>query len=326
VKDFSTILIFTGLLLLLELLYFRIAGKFGITDQPNHRSSHQTVTIRGGGIIFSVAILLSAILTNTYEIWFLAGLALISIISFLDDIKPRNYKIRMLIHLAAVGLLFIQTGIFSLPLIIIVIALFFAVGTINAINFMDGINGITGMYGLLTLSSFLYVNELVHNFIPSGYIISVIIAVIVFLIFNFRKRALCFAGDVGSVSLAFILLFFTLSLIIITNNCSYILFLLVYGLDVVTTIIFRMIRKENISVAHRSHFYQYLVHDKKMSHLMVASIYTIVQMIVNIFVLHYRISVISDIILILMTTGILFVIIRFIFEGSIRLLTGVKNN
>ena len=325
-KDLSNILIFSGILLFLELLYFRVAKKFGITDQPNYRSSHQTSTIRGGGIIFTLAILLYGLLTHTYHMWFLAGLTIISTISFLDDIRPRNYKVRMFIHLAAVALLFIQTGIFDLPLVLIIVSLFFVVGTINAINFMDGINGITGVYGLLTLATFLYINETMQNFIDSGYLIASIIGVAIFLLFNFRKKAICFAGDIGSVSLAFILLFFMLSLIIITGNCSYILFLLVYGLDVVTTIVFRMIRKENVSEAHRSHFYQYLVNDRKMSHLMVTLIYTMVQLLINIVVLHYRISVISDIILILMTTGILFVIIRFIFEGSNKLLTGVKNN
>lgn len=319
-------MLFIGILFFLEVMYFRIARKYNIVDQPNQRSSHHTTTIRGGGIIFSIAMVLYAILSNTYDIWFLSGLIVISFISFLDDIKPRNYQIRMLIHIIAVALLFFQTGIFGFPVYIILLCFFFVIGTINAVNFMDGINGITGMYGLLTLSTLLYMNYFVQQFASFEYIIAIIISLVIFLFFNLRRKAICFAGDVGSVSLAFIILFFLLNLIIFTDNCSYILFLLVYGLDVVTTIIFRMIRKENISEAHRSHFYQYLVNDRKMSHLMVTMIYTVMQLIINIIVVHYRISVISDIILILMTAGILFVIIRFIFEGYFKLLIGVKNN
>ena len=49
---YCTYLIIAAILLVLELIYFRIADKFNIIDKPNERSSHSTPVIRGGGVIF----------------------------------------------------------------------------------------------------------------------------------------------------------------------------------------------------------------------------------------------------------------------------------
>jgi len=319
------VILFTGILFLLELSYFRIAEKFGIRDLPNERSSHTKITIRGGGIIFSLGITLYAAFTGFTDPYFIAGLLSISFISFLDDIKPRDYKLRMAVHLIAVMLLFYELQLFNSPLYIILIALIFVIGTVNAINFMDGINGLTGSYGLLTLLTLFFINQYVQPFIDPYYLIAACLSTLVFLFFNFRTKAVCFAGDVGSVSLAFILLFFILKLILISGSISYILLLLVYGLDTVTTIVFRILRKENISEAHRSHFYQFLANEKKLSHLLVTAIYICIQMIVNIVLIYYRINKITDVIIILITSGIVFVIIRVLFEGSNRLFMGLRN-
>ena len=45
------VLIF-ALLFFAELFYFHIADKFNIIDKPNERSSHASIVLRGGGIIF----------------------------------------------------------------------------------------------------------------------------------------------------------------------------------------------------------------------------------------------------------------------------------
>jgi UDP-GlcNAc:undecaprenyl-phosphate GlcNAc-1-phosphate transferase len=164
---------------------------------------------------------------------------LISAISFIDDIKTIGNGIRISIHLVAVALLFYQLNMYNLPLYWIVIGLVVAIGTINAINFMDGINGITGSYGLITLASLYYINLFIVNFTSADFLLIAILSVLVFNFFNFRAKAKCFAGDVGSISLAFIILFFLLQLIIKTNNFNYILLLLIYGLDTATTILFR---------------------------------------------------------------------------------------
>lgn len=316
----SLVLITIAVLLVIELLYFRLADHYQIIDQPNNRSSHTEVTIRGGGIIFPIGLLLFPLYFGTANIWFLAGLFLISTISFADDIKHVNNKLRLIMHLAAVGLLFYQLSLFGLSWYLILFAFFFTIGTINAVNFMDGINGITGGYGLITLITLFGINYFVVGFTDPNLLITAIIAVSVFNLFNFRKKAKCFAGDVGSVSLGFILVYFILSLILKTENFNYILLLLVYGLDVVTTIIFRLIRKENVLEPHRSHFYQYLFNDRRISQIIVSLLYIALQLLINILLIYSRIDSIWIMMAVLVVSGIVFVKLRFMFEGTEKLL------
>jgi len=88
----------------------------------------------------------------------------------------------------------------------VLVALIVCVGIINAYNFMDGINGITGGYSLSVLLPLIYLNT-TDNFISQDYLYVVGMSLLVFCFFNFRKKAKCFAGDVGSISIAFILPF-----------------------------------------------------------------------------------------------------------------------
>ena len=273
------------LLFILEIAYFKIADHFNIIDKPNHRSSHSDITIRGGGIIFSVAALLFFFVFGFQYPYFIVGLLLISAISFADDVVTLNNKIRLGIHLLAVGLLFAQWELFNLPWYWLPIAAIFVIGTINAYNFMDGINGITGGYSLAAIATLFYINEEIISFTSPDLLIVIALSLLVFNFFNFRKRAKCFAGDVGSVSIAFIIVFFIGQLILTTGNFSYILLLLVYGLDAVVTIGFRVLKKENIFKAHRSHFYQYLANQKKWSHLVISLLYVSVQLLVNVVLL-----------------------------------------
>ena len=317
---FSLILISIIVFIVIELLYFQLAKRFQITDHPNDRSSHTSVTIRGGGVIFPIAFLFYQLYFNIAPIYFLSGLLLISIISFADDIRPVDNKLRLILHLIAVTLLFYQLGLFVLPWYLMLFAFFFAIGTINAINFMDGINGITGGYGILTLMTLWIINHSVTTFTDSNLLLVIILAVAVFNLFNFRKKAVCFAGDVGSVSLGFIVVYFILSLILKTQNFNYILLLLVYGLDVVSTIAFRMLRKENVLEAHRSHFYQYLYNNKGISQLLVSSIYISTQLLINLLLIFSGIESTWLMLVIIMVSGIVFVKLRFEFEGTKKLL------
>jgi UDP-N-acetylmuramyl pentapeptide phosphotransferase/UDP-N-acetylglucosamine-1-phosphate transferase len=274
------------LLVLLELLYFKAAEFYQIVDTPNHRSSHETLTIRGGGVVFVFAALLHFFVSGMEDPFFLCGLLLIAMISFLDDVFTLNNRLRLLVQLTAVVLLFLQLGLFGMSLPILIIAVVLAVGTINAYNFMDGINGLTGSYSLLVISTLYYINTYIP-FISADFLILIFLSLLVFNIFNFRKRARCFAGDVGSVSIAFIIVFAIGKLILATSNLNYILLLALYGLDAGTTILFRIIKRENIFEAHRSHFYQFLVNEKKIPHLLVSAIYFVVQLTINITLIFY---------------------------------------
>ncbi len=269
------------LLLAAELLYFRFAKHYKIIDKPNERSSHSHVTLRGGGIIFWIAALLyTAFHPSVISIWFLVGMTIISGISFWDDVKGANQKTRLVFHLFAMTCVFYLTGVFGMfPWWAIVLGYIVFIGIVNAYNFMDGINGITGLYTLAVLLAMLYLNERIIHFVSVEFLIYPMIASIVFLFFNFRTKARCFAGDVGSVGVAFWIVTMLLLLMIKTHNLIWIGFLLVYGVDTVCTIFHRIYLRQNLMEAHRLHFFQVLANEKQIPHQVVSLIYAGIQLI-----------------------------------------------
>lgn len=304
---------------LLEVLYFQIARYFNIVDKPNHRSSHAEVTIRGGGIIFYLSSIADFILFDGQNYFFIIGLSLLALVSFIDDIKPISSKNRLVIHIVATLLLLKQFGFLNWS-ILCIMSILVIIAFINAVNFMDGINGLTGSYGLLTLATLYIINQYYIPFHSSTAILLPILALLVFIFFNFRRRAVCFAGDIGSVTLAFIILYFLGTLILKTRNIGFMLLLLVYGLDTATTIIFRLIRKENILEAHRSHYYQYLANDKKIPHIYIALVYITVQGVINLgFFKYLSVSTIYTVSFTLIVTS-LFLLLRLTTEGPKKLL------
>ncbi|WP_431420961.1 MraY family glycosyltransferase [Bacteroides hominis] len=273
-------LIILVLLFLVELFYFHIADKYNIIDKPNERSSHTRITLRGGGIIFYLGAL-AYFLTSQFEYpWFMLALTLVTVISFVDDIRSISQGLRLVFHFTAMGLMFYQWELFTFPWWTVVVALIACTGIINAYNFMDGINGITGGYSLVVLGALAFINHRVVSFVEPGLIYTMLCAVLVFNFFNFRKRAKCFAGDVGSVSIAFIILFLIGKLIIDTEDFSWIVLLAVYGVDSVLTIVHRLLLHENIGLPHRKHLYQIMANELKIPHVAVSLTYMLVQAIV----------------------------------------------
>ena len=273
--------LFFLLLLGAELLYFRLAARFNIIDKPNERSSHTRVTLRGGGVVFYVGALVY-FLSHGFEYpWFMLGLTLIACVSFADDVRSVSRKARLLVHFTAMLLMFYQWGLFTgLPAWYVLIALVCCTGIINAYNFMDGINGITGGYSLVVLAALAYINGCRVEFVEPEFLYMMILAVAVFCVFNFRKKARCFAGDVGSVSIAFIVLFALGKLILTTGDLTYIVLLVVYGVDSVLTIVHRLMLRENISLPHRKHLYQILANELRVPHVAVSLLYMAVQAVV----------------------------------------------
>lgn len=270
----------------LELIYFRIADKFNIIDKPNQRSSHSTITLRGGGIIFYIAILIFFIQSGCTYPWFMLGLTLMSTISFLDDILEISTRLRLAIHFTSVLLLAFQMGIFSPPWYYIIVTFVIVVGVINAYNFMDGINGITALYSLVVCVLLYYVNQTVQ-FITQDFLIYTLMGILIFAFFNFRNKAKCFAGDVGSVGIAYILLFALGTLIFKTGDFIYILFLAIYGVDAVWSIVRRLYLGENIMEGHRTHLYQYLANEAGYNRLVVSGVYGALQLILGIAVIYF---------------------------------------
>lgn len=277
----TTYLIVFVLMLTAELLYIRVADRFNIIDKPNKRSSHNYTTIRGGGIIWCVAALLFMLFhLSRASIWFFIGIMLISGVSFVDDLHSLSQKVRLFFHLLAMMGAFFLTGVYGIyPWWTIVIGCVVFIGIVNAYNFMDGINGITGLYSIAVLASLQYVNLQVGRFTEPDFIWFPMIASVVFLFFNFRKRARCFAGDVGSIAIAFWIVTLLLLLIVRTDNLIWLGFLMIYGVDTVMTILHRLYLKQNIMEAHRLHLFQIMANEKGMPHLLVSLIYFTVQLV-----------------------------------------------
>ena len=271
------------LLFVVEIVYFRIAEKCNIIDKPNERSSHSTIVLRGGGILFLInAWVWSAFFGFQYP-WFLAGLTLVAGVSFVDDIHSLPDSVRLVAQFVAASMAFYQLDILHWSMWwIILLSLIIYVGATNVINFMDGINGITAGYALAVLVTLALVN-MNGVFVEQSLIISTILASLVFCFFNFRPRgkARCFAGDVGSIGIAFIMLFLLGNVIIKTTDITWLIFLLVYGVDGCLTIAHRIMLHENLGEAHRKHAYQIMANELKIGHVKVTSLYMIMQLLIS---------------------------------------------
>lgn len=274
-------IVIAAILMAAELLYFKIADRFNIIDRPNMRSSHTSITLRGGGVVFLFGAWVYAAFFGVTYPWFLTGLTLVGIVSFVDDVHSLPDSVRLVVQFAAMFLMFYQFGILNWnDWWIVCIALIVCVGITNAYNFMDGINGITGAYSIAVMLPLIYLNKSV-GFIAMPFLVVITLSILVFLFFNFRKKAKCFAGDVGSISMAFIVVFALGLLMLQTRDFSYIVFLAVYGVDAVLTIFHRIMLHENLGEAHRKHAYQLMANELKLSHLKVSAGYMIVQLAVS---------------------------------------------
>jgi UDP-N-acetylmuramyl pentapeptide phosphotransferase/UDP-N-acetylglucosamine-1-phosphate transferase len=265
------------LLIGIELIYFKIADRYNIIDKPNNRSSHTSITLRGGGIIFPIALIVGYFLG--YVSWEITvAVILVATVSFVDDIRPLPQLPRFASHVIAVALVFYDLELFMESLWLLPIVFVLLIGWINAFNFMDGINGITVLYALTAIVSFsfLSINE---SSLPL--LITMGLSCLVFGLFNIRKKAKTFAGDVGSISMAVFLGYFMIKTIIETGHLGYILFFSVYGIDAIITIVIRLKNKENIFQPHRSHLYQYLANEIGYSHVVVSFIYAGIQLLIN---------------------------------------------
>ena len=284
-----TYTIIAVLLVVAELFYFRIADHFNIIDKPNERSSHSTIVLRGGGVIFAISMIAWAIMMVAQNndivpyLPFLCGLVLIAGVSFWDDVHSLPDSVRLVAQFVAMALMFWSMGILRWDMWWgVALALIVCVGATNIINFMDGINGITAGYALAVLVPLVLLNGQV-GFIEPSYLVVAILGVLVFCWFNFRPKgkAKCFAGDVGSIGIAFIMLFAIGRVIVQTGDVTYLVLLLVYGVDGCLTIAHRIMLHEHLGQAHRKHAYQLLANELGWSHVTVSLLYMGMQLAVS---------------------------------------------
>lgn len=289
--------IIAAILVAAELVYFKIADKCNIIDKPNQRSSHTRIVLRGGGVIFTIALWVWGIWYGFQYPWLLAGVTLAAGVSFIDDIHSLPDSLRLVVQFVAMFMVLIEVIDSArfivdsqwIELILLgVVALIVCVGATNIYNFMDGINGITAGYSLAVLLPLLLVNgpsagSGTEGFVEPSLIVVIILSVLVFSFFNFRpkNKAKCFAGDVGSIGIALILLFFIGRLIVMTEDVTWLIFLLVYGVDGCCTIMHRIMLHENLGQAHRKHAFQLMANELGMDHVTVSLIYMALQLVIS---------------------------------------------
>ena len=314
-----TYIIILVVLFALELLYFRIADKCNIIDKPNERSSHKRIVLRGGGVIFTIALWVWSVMYGFPYPWLLAGVTLAAGVSFVDDIHSLPDSVRLVVQFVSMFLVLQEVGVLQWELWwMIPIALFVAVGGTNIFNFMDGINGITGGYSLAVLIPLFLLNRsqrfldklemtdmlgmtedgvistecnewrdpstalgMTGGFIDETMLIVIGLSVLVFCFFNFRTKAKCFAGDVGSIGMALILTFCIGRLMYVTGDITWIVLYLLYGVDGTMTILHRIMLHENLGQAHRKHAFQLMANELKMKHVTVSTIYMVLQLTVS---------------------------------------------
>lgn len=263
---FATFL--TGLLLPCAVI--PVLRRLGVVDTPNERSSHVHTTVRGGGVAVLVAIFIGLLLTyrisspvqgftpavlvaTCFAVFFLGAVGLV------EDTVGLPVVVRMVFQLVgAVSATVILWRGTALPIPLLVIGALALVYTVNATNFMDGVNGLSSAHGAVVGAYFAVLGLIVHDQLLSLVSLIVGAAFLSFLPWNF-PRARAFLGDVGSYALG--AAGWGLMVWALTTHLPVVVVLApftIYAVDVLSTLVARVVRRESLTKAHRSHIYQQL--------------------------------------------------------------------
>ncbi len=283
--------------------YRRWSVKQNFLKVPNERSSHAEPTPHGAGIVIVAICLLAYVpisiwVTGWFSWGYFGGALMIAGISFLDDIRPISFPVRLIVHSAAAVLLIVDTGTWHGITMLgkldlgwwgYVITFLWLVWMINSYNFMDGIDGIAGLQAVIAGIGWLSLGVLMG--MPVLYLFAGVLATasLGFLVHNWNPAHI-FMGDVGSAFLGFT--FAALPLMARTNVLKYpdllpiaaVLFVWFFIFDSLITILRRLIRGEKIWVAHREHLFQRLV-SAGFSHRAVTVLYGVLSGILSLSVL-----------------------------------------
>ena len=257
--------------------YFFLSKRFSGTSTKLSQKNGNGLAITGAGGILVLTILLYAFLGDTTHTYFLFAFSMLAVVNWLDDLYEVHSGWRLITQFLSVSFLVMEFGLVSSywsPFFLVV-----AVGVINAYNFMDGINGLSGVYGLavlLPLALILPVNEM-----DTGQITLVLLFLILFLVFNFRSSAKVILGDVGSVSLGFLVLFYSVKCFKDYDIYLLVSFSMLFLLDSGITLVERTLKRENVFQSHKSHLYQLLVRKKGYDQRWVALGYGVLQLVIN---------------------------------------------
>jgi UDP-N-acetylmuramyl pentapeptide phosphotransferase/UDP-N-acetylglucosamine-1-phosphate transferase len=254
----------------------RYAEKRELLDHPNERSSHKVPTPRGGGLAI-VSLVLAVGLWSTSEAGWNRGLiyvfggAMVAWLGWRDDLHSLSPRIRFVVQgIVAAGSIYglgyfkVVTipmfGELHLGVIGIVITFLWIIGLTNAYNFMDGIDGMAGGVGLSAGLGWMWLASNMHNAFAFWVALALTASCLGFLGHNWSPAKI-FMGDVGSTFLGYS--FAVLPLIASTHGGDALmlgtLLMWIIIMDAGVTFIGRLIKRENVFAAHRSHLYQRLV-------------------------------------------------------------------
>ncbi len=259
---FAGIAVVVGLWPLLRMLRTR-----QILDLPNQRSSHETPTPKGAGLVVIPVICLT---WSGANLWYELGSAMevmivvlaalmIGAVSWIDDLKGLSAKKRLLVHLVCVLVTigFMEGGIVTVSnLALFALTVLLWVWFINLFNFMDGIDGLSGVNGLTVAAGMAVV--LVSD---NGSMTLIAYAMVVagcslgFLVWNWSPAKI-FLGDVGSAPMGFLIAWLMYELAMEGYVTAAVLLPGYYLADASLTLLKRVWRREDVTKAHRQHSYQ----------------------------------------------------------------------
>lgn len=324
----SAIFLILAMLLLLgiELAYMHIARRNGWTTQRNVRRDGHPVAVIGGGLIFYLGMVLWSLgMGIIYDVeapgaYFLIGLTMLAATSFVDDILRLPVWLRLVVQfLAASFLCFGFDPLYVHPLVALLFIVA-VVGFVNGYNFMDGINGITAAYSVVVLGVLLFIDLFTVRFASGSFIAVALGSALIFGLFNFRRHALVFAGDVGSICMGFIICNLLTEYCISQGDIFGLVMVSVYAVDIFATIIRRIIEGENILRAHRKHIYERLFFIWRVPQLVISTIYALLQLGISVGYL-YLSSDVSRLIYFLGVYGLLiavYLLVMTLTERRIR--------
>lgn len=273
-----------AVLLVAEGIFVAVSRRKGLVFGAGKPDVAKGGACTAGGWVFMAAMWLGAALAPQHNIMFVCGATLLGLTSLIDDFRPIDFKLRLLVQAVCMALMMWQLSPTGWQWWLVGIVAVAGVGTINGYNFMDGINGITPMYGLAVLGPLIWLNARL-GFMEMEILILAAIAACIFALFNARSRTLCFAGDTGSTVLAFILFFAMARLIEATGQWGYAGFMAVYWVDSGLTLLRRVARGEDVTTRHLTHAYQLLVWRRGVAQLLVAGAYAAAQLVLSICIL-----------------------------------------
>ena len=252
-----------------------------LLDVPNERSSHSAPTPRGGGLIIVLVCLfgylvIHLIFTVPFSKGYFIGALMVAIVSWLDDLYSLPFWSRLIVHVAAAGVLVADLGAwqgavfypaFDVDFGLIfggILTISWVVWLLNAYNFMDGIDGIAALQAVVAgvaWAVFGFYFNLQGSFLFAGVVACVSLG---FLLHNWQPAKI-FMGDVGSAFLGFTLaampLLFgaeTQQRIAVLPTIA-VLFVWFFVFDTIFTFLRRAVNRERLWEAHRSHLYQRMV-------------------------------------------------------------------